>query len=375
MSASVANISAPTTLVKGGTIVTASDQFEADILVRGETIAVMGRELEVRTDAVVDAKGCYVFPGAVQTHFSNQDFESAALAALQGGVTTLLDQAPPVDRGGLFGGLRAARERNQGKSAIDYAFHSQVAFFDEGTRAEIRELIEEEGVSSFEVAMNPPWLQALMVETSCWGGIVRIHAESDQASFENRDRAGDVLDLTHAGGHPVCLASVTFENTLNRLREVTLRNQRAWAETRVECLFDDECRSPDDQDALWAGLRQGLVHVVGSGPHDLEVLHSEGVAKGRLSLQKLVEVCATLPARIYGLPGKGSVGIGSDADLVIFDPFAPHEIPAYPGRMFRGRVRSVLVRGMLAFDNGRVFERSQGFGRCLVRAKHLPDKL
>ena len=142
-------------------------------------------------------------------------------------------------------------------------------------------------------------------------------------------------------------------------------------------------REKKDQATLWAGINQGLVQVVATdhcpfkweqkllGKDDfskipnghpaienrMELLYSEGVNKGKITLNKYVEVACTNPAKIFGMfPRKGTIAVGSDADIVIFDPNEKHTLSAkthhmnvdycgYEGWEVTGKVKTVLLRG------------------------------
>jgi dihydropyrimidinase len=110
----------------------------------------------------------------------------------------------------------------------------------------------------------------------------------------------------------------------------------------------------------------------------LAILYSEGVAAGRLSVERLVDLLATAPARLFGLDRKGSVEIGKDADLVLFDPTARRILRAadlhhtsdytpYEGFEIQGAVRSVFVRGRPIIRDGR-FVGQRGAGRFVGRS-------
>ena len=170
-------------------------------------------------------------------------------------------------------------------------------------------------------------------------------------------------------------------------------------------------REPDDVDAVWAALADGTLDTVGTDhvPHTraaklapgltfdrippgvsnletlLPMLYSEGVRKGRLTLARLVEVLATAPARIAGMyPRKGVIAVGSDADLVVFDPHASRTIRAaelhsacdydpYEGWEVTGWPEAVLSRGELVFADGEVVA-PPGRGRLVPRAPVTTDK-
>ncbi len=163
-------------------------------------------------------------------------------------------------------------------------------------------------------------------------------------------------------------------------------------------------REKKDQAALWAGIQQGAVQVVATDhcpfkweqklmgekdfskipnghpaiEHRMELLYSEGVAKGRISLQKFVEVNSTNAAKIFGMfPQKGIIAVGSDADIVLFDPNEKHVISAsshhmnvdysaYEGVEVTGKVKTVLLRGKVAVENNQV-QVEKGFGRFVRR--------
>jgi dihydropyrimidinase len=163
-------------------------------------------------------------------------------------------------------------------------------------------------------------------------------------------------------------------------------------------------RQKKDQETLWAGLNQGLVHVVGTDhcpfnmeqkrmgendfskipngapgiEHRLELLFSEGVKKGRISLNKFVEVTSTHAAKIFGMfPKKGTIACGTDADIVIFDPDEKHTISVknhhhncdysgYEGWEVTGKCKTVLLRGKVAIDNNDIII-NKGYGQFIKR--------
>jgi dihydropyrimidinase len=118
----------------------------------------------------------------------------------------------------------------------------------------------------------------------------------------------------------------------------------------------------------------------------MELLFSEGVLKKRISINKFVDLTATAPARIFGLyPRKGCIAVGSDADIVIFDPLEQHIISAtthhmncdynlYEGWQVTGKCRSTILRGTLAVDRGQAFI-GKGFGKYIARGRAMSDRL
>src|ERR1035437_8454751 len=161
-------------LIKNGTIVTATDSYEADIFVMGETIQTIGKNLSatVKADKTLDATGCYIFPGGIDAHthmelpfmgtYASDTFESGTLAGLHGGTTTIIDFAMQKQGDTLNAALNQWHEKADGKAVGDYAFHAAVTDFNPKTRAEIKDIMEKRGVSSFKTFMA--YKGALMID-------------------------------------------------------------------------------------------------------------------------------------------------------------------------------------------------------------------
>ena len=174
----------------------------------------------------------------------------------------------------------------------------------------------------------------------------------------------------------------------------------------AQCVISPPLRPLSDQDALWAGLADGSLDLVATDhvpdrlavekaaarrgiPFDrisngapgietlLSIAYSEGVAKGRLTVERMVDLLSTSPARLFGLERKGAIEPGRDADLVLFDPTARRTLRAadlhhtsdytpYEGFELTGAVRSVYVRGRPVIRDGH-FVGERGYGRFVGR--------
>ncbi|HCR48088.1 MAG TPA: dihydropyrimidinase [Bacteroidetes bacterium] len=452
-------------LIQNGTIVTADAVYQADVLVEGETISAIGQNLSVQADRTLDASGLLVMPGGIDPHvhldmpfmgtFSSDDYTSGTTAALHGGTTMVIDFVLQTKGNSLRHALEAWQGRSNGKACCDYSFHMAVTDFNDETRKEIREMVEDEGIISFKTFMaykgalmiDDRQMVGLMNEVKAQGGMVTVHATNgdlidflvakfraegkraplyhylSQPEITESEASGRFADLAHYTGVPAYIVHMTCEGALNQVRRAAHRNQKVYAETCIQYLVLDATlyeqdfdgakwvmspplREKKDQSALWAGINQGSVQVVATDhcpfswaqkqmgledfskipnghpaiEHRMELLFSEGVNKGRISLNKFVEVSATNAAKIFGMfPKKGTIAIGADADLVLFDPNEVHTLSAkthhmntdysaYEGFEVKGKTKTVLMRGEVAIEDG-VRKVSPGYGKFIKRNK------
>lgn len=452
-------------LIKNGRIITSSEDYISDIFIEKEKIAVIGKNLNLEAAQTIDAGGNYVFPGGIDPHvhldmpfmgtFSSDSYETGTAAALFGGTTMVIDFVLQTQGKSLYHALGEWQSRSEGNCYSDYSFHVAVTDFNEHTKKEIVKMVEEEGITSFKTFMaykgalmiDDRQMVGLMNEVKKHGGLVTVHATHgdmidyliakhraeeklsplyhylSQPEITEAEASGRFTDMTHHTGCPGYIVHLTCEGALNAVRQATFRNQKVFVETCIQYLILDASlydkgfesakwvmspplREKKDQAALWAGLNQGLVQVVGTDhcpfkweqkkmgmddfskipnghpaiEHRMELLFSEGVKKGKISLNKYVEVTSTNAAKIFGMyPRKGTIGIGSDADLVIFDPEEKHilsakthhmnaDYSAYEGWEVTGKCKTVLLRGEIAVENGKL-NLKKGYGNFVRRNK------
>jgi dihydropyrimidinase len=231
-----------------------------------------------------------------------------------------------------------------------------------------------------------------------------------------------VIRLAEAAGVPVYIVHLSARDALDEVRAARDRGAMAFAETCPQYLFlslDDMgdgfegakfvCSPPlrpkDHQDELWIGLRKDDLQVVSTDHcpfdfHDqkelgrgdfrkipnglpgvedrLDLIHDGGVVGGRITPERWVEICCTAPARMFGMyPRKGSVSVGADADLVVYDPRRKHTLSAkthhmnvdyscYEGRSVQGGSDVVLSRGAIVIRDG-AFTGRKGHGQFIKR--------
>src|SRR5918999_949273 len=140
-------------LIKGGTIVTASDIYAGDVLVEGERITTIGTSLEIPADRVIDASGKYVLPGGIDCHThlnmpfggttSADDFESGTIAAAFGGTTSVVDFAIQYRGQTMRHALDDWRKKAEGKAVIDYGFHMIVTELEDAGLDEMDSMVRD----------------------------------------------------------------------------------------------------------------------------------------------------------------------------------------------------------------------------------------
>src|SRR3989475_269198 len=450
------------TLIKNGTIVNADATNRADVLIDGETIALIGNDLAGMADRTIDASDKWVIPGAIDVHthmelpfggtFAKDTFETGTRAAAFGGTTTIIDFAVQSRGKALRDGLDAWHAKADGKACIDYGFHVIISDVRDDVLAEMDQLVDE-GVTTFKLFTAYPGvffsddgaIFRAMQQTAKNGGLIMMHAENgpaiDVVAGQNfaagntdpyfhatsrwRGLEGEatnrVIRLAEVAGSPVYIVHLSAHEALDEVRRARDEGLPAFAETCPQYLFlslDDMrngfegskfvCSPPlrpaDHQEELWRGLVHDDLQVVSTDhcPFDfhgqkelgqgdfrkipnglpgvenrVDLLHDGGVVSGRITPNRWVQLISTAPAQLFGLPQKGVVAVGADADLVDYDPKREHTISAqthhmavdyscYEGRSVTGGADVVLSRGKIIVD-GAEWLGSPGDGRFLKR--------
>jgi dihydropyrimidinase len=462
------------TLWKNGTIVTAADNYQADVLSEGGIVVAIGRDLPAADHTVHDVSGKLLLPGGIDVHthlelpvsatISSDDFFSGQRAAAFGGTTSHIDFAIQPVGGSLQDGLRHWHEKAGAKACIDYGFHANVSDMREDVLAEIADL-PAAGVSSIKLLMaykgtfqvdDTALFRTLQVAAR-HGILVMVHAENgDVIAGLQADllAAGKTAPHYHLAARPAALEAeatcravhlaavagaqlyvvhMTCAAAVEQLALGRAKGYPVMGETCPQYLYAFEerlagtaedpfagakyvCSPPlrtrADGAALWRALAGDTLQAVSTdhcpffyeGGRDgrlpgkelgrddflaipnglpgiedrMPVLWHLGVNGGHISRNRFVALTSSNPARIFGMyPQKGTIAVGSDADILVWDPQARRTIRAgshhmncdynvYEGLEVQGWPVQVFLRAHLIVD-GTDWLGKAGSGRFLRR--------
>jgi dihydropyrimidinase len=456
------------TIIKHGTVVTATDTYPADVAIFNGKISAVGTDLPTtNATKIIDATNKLVMPGGIDVHThldmpfggttSADDFETGTRAAAFGGTTTLIDFAIQYKGQHLRQAFDTWMSKATSKAVCDYAFHCIVTDVSGGQLAEMNDLVHE-GVTSFKLFMAYPGVFMLddgsifkaLRQTAQNGAMICMHAENGSAidvivqqvlaegkkapkyhaltrpTTAEAEAVGRAVALAEMAGAPIYIVHLSCNDALEKVREARDRGLPVYAETCPQYLylslenmdvpgfegakyvFTPPLREKWNQEKLWNGLKRDHLQVVstdhcpfcfkeqkemgkddftkipngGPGVEDrMSLIYSGGVAGGRFSANRFVELVSTTPAKLFGLyPRKGTIAAGSDADLVVFDPKRKHTISAkthhmrvdysmFEGIEVTGMPEVVLSRGNVVI-NGDKFLGRAGAGGFLRRATY-----
>jgi len=309
------------TLVHGGTVVTASDTFAADVLIEGERITTLATKIDVPADKRIDARGKLVIPGGIDVHThldmpfggttSADDFESGTIAAAFGGTTCVVDFAIQYKGQTLHHAWETWMRKAEGKAAIDYGFHMIVTDLNAETEAEMDSLVRE-GVTSFKLFMAYPGVFMLddasifraLLKTGENGGTVCMHAENGgvidvlvkralargetapkyhaltRPARAEGEAAHRAIALAEMADVPIYIVHLSAAEALDQVTEARDRGLPAYAETCPQYLFlsyDDyekpgfegakvvmspPIREKKNQAHLWRGLASNDLQTI-----------------------------------------------------------------------------------------------------------------
>jgi dihydropyrimidinase len=455
-------------IIQNGTVVTATDIYQADVLIENGKVATIGNNLDTNGAEVIDASGCYLFPGGIDPHthldmpfggtITADDFETGTIGAAYGGTTTIIDFCLTNKGEPLKNAIQTWHDKSASKAVIDYGFHLMIGEINEDVLNELPQIIDEEGITSFKVFMayknvfqaDDQTLFRTLLTAKKTGALVMVHAENgdviDYLVKEALDKGntdpiyhaltrppeaegeatGRAIQLTGMANSQLYVVHVSCANAVEKIAEARQKGLQVWGETCPQYLVLDQSylekpnfegakyvwspplREKWNQEVLWNALKNGQLQTIGSdhcsfnfkGQKDLgredfskipnggpniedrfNLLFSEGVKKRRITINQFVDIVSTRIAKLFGLfPRKGTIAVGSDADIVIYDPNIERTISAkthhmnvdynaFEGMTITGEPVSVLSRGEFVIRDKR-FVGKVGHGQYIRRNKY-----
>jgi dihydropyrimidinase len=459
-------------LITNGRIITASDDYVADVYCDKGVVAAIGANLPAhrfQADRTIDAAGTYVMPGGIDVHThldmpfggttSSDDFETGTIAAAFGGTTSLVDFAIQYRGQTMRHAMDEWMKRAAGKAVIDYSFHMIVTELPDAGLGDMDRLVRDEGITSFKLFMAYPGVFMVddatifraLTRTGENGGLVCMHAENGgvidilvqealrkgqkapkyhaltRPSRAEAEATGRAIALAEMAGVPIYIVHLSAADALEKVKQARDMGLPAYAETCPQYLFlsydnyeepgfdgakyvmSPPLREKWHQDVLWKGLAKNDLQVISTdhcpfcmgeqktlGKDDfskipngapgietrLTLVHNGGVRRNRISLNRFVELCSTSPAKMFGLfPRKGTIAVGSDADLVVFDPKKRQTLGVrtlhmrvdynpYEGTVVEGAPAFVVSGGRVIVEND-AFVGTKGAGRFIKRGPSL----
>ncbi len=450
------------TIIRHGTVVTASDTFTCDIGIKDGRIAALAADL-TDGDEVIDASGLFVLPGGIDSHVHldqpsgdgivmADDFDSGTRSAAIGGNSTVLAFCMQEKGQSLREALKDYHQKAEGQCHVDVAFHLVVTDPTPDVLGQELPALVEDGYTSLKVFMTYEGLRlrddeilATLDAARRSGALVMVHCENedairyligrheDEAKFApkfhastrpiaaEREATHRALSLAEIVDVPIVIVHVSNREAMEEIRRARQRGQTIAGETCPQYLMltaDDldleglegakfVCSPPprdkESQDACWEGIEQGVFDLFSSDhcpfrfddpqgklnekgkrhfrwiPNGipgvgsrLPILFSEGVMKGRIDINRFVAVTSTNHAKLYGLyPQKGTIAVGSDADLALWDPekrvtltndLLQHgaDYTPYEGLELTGWPVRLMIRGKTVVDDGALVEEGRG---------------
>ncbi len=448
-------------LIKNGTIVTETEMFRGDIAVQNGKIAMIGTALDVPAATVVDAKGKYVLPGAIDAHthlampfggtVSADGYLAGTRAAACGGVTTVFDY--PMQRKGM-GILEIVEKRRamcDPEACVDYAFHCIVTDLNGGSLLDEFQAAADYGITSFKcffvykkegMMVDDATFIKVLLKAREVGAITNLHAENPDVidmNIEQFRREGKTSAWYHYLSRPEWVEAEADKRAVHWAKsvnaplylvhmadkeglEAAVAAKRGGAPIYIETCPQyleftcDVYKRPDgrnfvcsppmkgeeSREALWKAVADGSIDTVATdhcpfqsyekdwgkddftkipngcaGVENLYPYMLSAANEGKISFPRAVQLCAANPAKIFGCVSKGSLTVGKDADIVLYDPektftisvknmHSDYDHTIWEGKTLKGYPVQTYVRGKLVYKDGE-FTGTPGYGQFVKR--------
>ena len=448
-------------LIKNGTIVTETEIFRGDIAVQNGKIAMIGTALDVPAVTVVDAKGKYVLPGAIDAHthlampfggtVSADGYLAGTRAAACGGVTTVFDY--PMQRKGM-GILETVEKRRamcDPEACVDYAFHCIVTDLNGGSLLNEFQAAADYGITSFKcffvykkegMMVDDATFIKVLLKAREVGTITNLHAENPDVidmNIEQFRREGKTSAWYHYLSRPEWVEAEADKRAVHWAKsvnaplylvhmadreglEAAVAAKRGGAPIYIETCPQyleftcDVYKRPDgrnfvcsppmkgeeSREALWKAVADGSIDTVATdhcpfqsyekdwgkddftkipngcaGVENLYPYMLSAANEGKIPFPRAVQLCAANPAKIFGCVSKGSLTVGKDADIVLYDPektftisvknmHSDYDHTIWEGKTLKGYPVQTYVRGKLVYKDGE-FTGTPGYGQFVKR--------
>lgn len=390
-------------LIKNAKIVQNKDsEVIRDILVEDGIIVSIEKNIEETGCQVFDAQKKYVIPGVIDAHTHmrdpglchKEDFITGSRAAARGGVTTFLDMPNTLPLTSSQAELEKKIANCKGRSYVDYGFHFGGVKSDNSS--EVKKTVSQ--VASTKIFLNESTGDMLIENSQTVENlfresrIVSVHAEGKKVQ--------EAIQAAEKFKKPLYLCHLSTEEEILMLKQGKLSGLEIYGEVTPHHLFltasdrdrserdnfllrmKPELKNSKDCDALWKALAEGIIDTVGTdhAPHTLEEKFSKttfgipgvenslelmlkGVSQGKISMERLIQVMCSNPAKIFNIPKKGKIEVGYHGDFVVLNmedhsPFRDEEVISkcgwtpYHGMERGGRVETTILRGNIVYNKG-----------------------
>lgn len=430
-------------IIKNGQLVYSTHIIKSDIAFEGEVITKIAANIESQTgDEVIDASGCFVFPGFIDGHthldmgtvtsHTADDFYTGTKAAISNGTTSIVDFATQEKGKTLLSAYMIWNEKAMNKSCCDYRFHMAITDFREDIKEEIKRM-KEYGVTSFKMYMaydnlysNDQQIMECLQIVKEVNGVLGVHCENGkiintlqkdvynsgihspkgheisrppEVEAEAINRFAYIAEIVD---YPIQIVHLSTKMGLEEVRKARKRNVKVYAETCPQYLLLDKSvydaedftgakyvmspplRTKEDQEALKEAIINQEIDTIATdhcsfnyktdkilGKDDFRkipngapgiehrplLVYTYLVKNKQIDISRMCSLLSETPARRYGMyPKKGVLKVGSDADIVIFNPHhnsvieAKHQLQnvdynIYEKMPVSGQVKDVFLRG------------------------------
>src|ERR671918_1160752 len=381
-------------LIKGGRVITAADDYVGDIYVEGERITLI--------DFCIQSPGTS-FADALEQWHAKREGKALIDNGFHIAVTDLRE-------GGSLEELASLPEQGITSYKLFMAYKGALMVDDE-TLFRTMEVAADTGALVMVHAENGDAIDVLVQQTLAAGNTApHFHALTRPPELEG-EATNRAIQLARIAGAPLYVVHVSCREAVEPIARAREQGWDVWGETCTQYFFVDYTflerpdfdgakyvytpppRPKEHQEVLWHAVRSDILSAISTdhcaflwdgqktlgkddfskipngGPgleNRLHMIHEFGVRTGRITLNRMVELLCTNPAKLFGLyPRKGTIAVGCDADLVVFDPEKRHTITAanqqsktdynlYEGTEVVGDVETVLLRGRVIVDGGEV---------------------